>query len=185
VFYQLFSIPVPDTLTNVDFGSPTVQVNNLIYEGSDMAYDGDNTIYVTQGNTRSGFAAYDIRGNNWTQLTNTPTLSYYGSQIEYDSTSNAVYFLEGWGKPFFYKYDISTQTWSSLTDAPIGISWGGSMKNVNGSLYVLRGAATQSFYKYNIIKASWLIPTVGLFDGWFRGSEYRTYGYGADIIKGD
>ena len=150
-----------------------------------MAYDGDNTIYVTQGNTRSGFAAYDIRGNNWTQLTNTPTLSYYGSQIEYDSTSNAVYFLEGWGKPFFYKYDISTQTWSSLTDAPIGISWGGSMKNVNGSLYVLRGAATQSFYKYNIIKASWLIPTVGLFDGWFRGSEYRTYGYGADIIKGD
>ena len=174
-----------DTLANVDFGSPTVQVNNLVYEGSDMAYDGDNTIYVTQGNTRSGFAAYNISSNSWTQLTNTPTLSYYGSQIEYDSTSNAIYFLEGWDKTFFYKYDISTQTWSSLPDVPIAISWGGSMKNVNGSLYTLRGAATQSFYKYNIAKSSWLVPTVGLFDGWFRGGDYRTYGYGADIIKGD
>jgi hypothetical protein len=174
-----------DTLANVDFGSPTIQVDNLVYEGSDMAYDGNNTIYVTQGNTRSGFAAYNISSNSWTQLTNLPALAYNGAQIEYDSTSNAIYYLSGWDKPLFFKYNISTQSWSSLTDAPASIGWGGAMKNISGNLYILRGAATQNFYKYNIAKASWLIPTVGLFDGWFRGGDYRTYGYGADIIKGD
>ncbi len=174
-----------DTLTNVDFGSPAVQVNNLVYEGSDMAYDGDNTIYATQGNTRSGFAAYDISSNSWTQLTNLPALAYNGAQIEYDGTTNAIYYLSGWDKPIFFKYNISTQNWSVLTDAPVGIGWGGAMKNISGNLYILRGTATQNFYKYNISKSSWLIPTVGLFGGWFRGGEYRTYNYGADIVKGD
>jgi len=174
-----------DTLTNMDFGSPTIQVNNLVYEGSDMAYDGDNIIYVTQGNTRSGFASYDIQNNSWTQLTNLPALAYNGAQIEYDSTSNSIYYLSGWDKPLFFKYNISTQSWSTLTDAPASIGWGAAMKNISGNLYILRGAATQTFYKYNISKASWLIPTVGLFDGWFRGGDYRTYYYGADIIKGD
>lgn len=174
-----------ETLANVDFGAPTIQVNNLTYEGSDMAYDGNDTIYAIQGNIRSGFASYSISSNSWTQLPNLPTLAYNGAQIEYDNTTNAVYYLSGWDKPFFFKYDISTQTWSSLKDAPASIGWGGAMKNINGNLYILRGAATQTFYKYNISKSSWLIPTVGLFDGLFRGGDYRTFGYGADIVKGD
>ncbi|PIY69511.1 hypothetical protein COY90_00275 [Candidatus Roizmanbacteria bacterium CG_4_10_14_0_8_um_filter_39_9] len=174
-----------ETLANIDFGAPTVQVNNLVYKGGALAYEGGDTIYAIQGNTRSGFASYNISTNSWTQLPNLPTIAYSGSNIEYDSTTNAVYYLSGWNKPLFYKYSIDTQTWSSLPDAPASIGVGAAIKNVSGNLYVLRGAYTQIFYKYNISKASWLIPTVGLFGGWFRGGEYRTYGYGADIIKGD
>lgn len=174
-----------DTLANTDFGAPTLQVNNLVYEGGDMAYDESDTIYLTQGNARSGFAAYSIQGGSWTQLPNLPALPYGGANITYDSTTNAVYYFSGWSKPFFYKYDIGSQTWTSLPDAPAPVDYGGAARTVNGNIYLLRGAGSQSFYKYNIAKNSWLIPTVGLFGGWFRGSEYRTYNTGADIIKGD
>ncbi|MCZ2339613.1 MAG: hypothetical protein LC127_15775, partial [Chitinophagales bacterium] len=111
--------------------------------------------------------------------------AYYGAQIEYDNTTNSIYYLPGWDKSFFYKYDISNQTWSRLSDAPGNIGYGGSMRNVNGELYILRGANTTVFYKYDIAKDSWLVPTVGLFGGAFRGTDYRTYGYGAEIVKGD
>ncbi len=30
-----------------------------------------------------------------------------------------------------------------------------------------------------------MIPNVGLFGGWYRGNDVRTFNYGADIIKGD
>lgn len=174
-----------ESLANIDFGAPTYQPNNLVSYGGDLAFDDSNTIYAIQGNTRSGFASYDLNSQSWTRLKNLPALAYYGAQIEYDSTSNAIYYLPGWDKPFFYKYDISSQTWSALTDAPASIGYGASIRNINGVLHILRGANTNVFYKYNIAKASWLIPTMGLFGGLFRGGDYRTFNYGADIIKGD
>ena len=174
-----------ETLANVDFGSPTTQTNNLVGYGGDLAYDGSGTIYAIQGNTRSGFASFDISSNTWSILPNTPALTYYGGRIEYDATSNAVYYLPGWDKPFFYKYDVSSQTWTSLPEAPANLGYGASIVNVSGNLYILRGANTTTFYKYNISKSSWLVPTVGLFDGLFRGTDYRTFNYGADIVKGD
>lgn len=174
-----------ENLANVDFGAPNNQVNNLVYAGADLAYDGDDTIYAIQGNTRSGFAAYSISSDSWTVLPNTPALIYNGGNIEYDATSNAVYLFAGWDRPFFFKYDIATQEWSQLDDAPAGIGWGGSARNVNGNLYVLRGANSTTFWKYNIEDSSWLLPTQGLFGGFFRGSDYRTFYYGTDIVKGD
>lgn len=174
-----------DTLANTDFGAPTIQTNNMVYAGGDLAYDDSSTIYAIQGNTRSGFASYNIQSNSWSQLPNLPALAYNGANIIYDAATNAIYYLSGWDKPFFYKYDITNQVWSSLQDAPAAIGWGGTMRDVGGNIYVLRGASTQTFYKYNIAKSSWLIPNVGLYGGWFRGTEYRTYGYGADIVKGD
>jgi len=173
-----------EQMANIDFGAPTTQVNNVVNNGANMAYDGSDTIYLTQG-ARTGFSSYSISSNSWMVLPNTPTLSTAGSKIEYDSTSNALYFFSGGGDPFFYKYDISTQTWVSLTDTPIGISVGSALRNVGGNLYVIRGGGGKNFYKYNITKSSWLIPNTNLFGDWFRGSYSHTFGYGADIIKGD
>ncbi|MFZ2206948.1 MAG: fibronectin type III domain-containing protein [Microgenomates group bacterium] len=175
-----------ETLANIDFGAPDRQVNNLVGDGADLAIDQtNNVIYATEGNTRSGFASYDPTSNSWTQLPNLPSLPATGSKIEYDATTNAIYFLAGWNTTLFFKYDIATQTWSSLPDAPLAISAGSTLRNVNGTLYVIRGGGGNQFYKYNIAKRSWMIPNVGLFGGWFRGNDVRTYGYGADIIKGD
>ncbi|MGB9883041.1 MAG: fibronectin type III domain-containing protein, partial [Microgenomates group bacterium] len=93
--------------------------------------------------------------------------------------------FSGWDRPFFFKYDITTQQWIELSDAPAGLGYGASVRNISGTLYVLQGAGTQTFWKYNIAKSSWLLPNLGLFGGFFRGSDYRSFGYGADIIKGD
>ncbi|MFH0773128.1 MAG: hypothetical protein V1922_02350 [bacterium] len=175
-----------ETLANTDFGAPEKQINNLTYDGADLAIDrANNTIYAIQGNTRSGFISYNPSNNSWTQLPNLPSLPAAGSKIEYDATTNAIYYLAGWSTTLFFKYDVESQTWSSLPDAPAAISAGSTLRNVNGTLYVLRGGGNQQFYKYNIAKQSWMIPNVGLFGGWFRGNDVRTYGYGADIIKGD
>lgn len=174
-----------DGMANTDFGAPGSQVNNLVYYGGSLAYDGSGLIYATQGNTRTGFSAYDKNSNSWTPLPNLPAMAYYGSQISYDGETNSIYYLVGWDKPFFYKYDIAAQTWTQLPDAPVGLAYGASMRNVDGKFYILRGANTTTFYKYDIAKSSWLIPTEGLFGGFFRGSNPMTFSYGADIVKGD
>ncbi|MEN9328302.1 MAG: hypothetical protein RI947_1110 [Candidatus Parcubacteria bacterium] len=180
-----------DALTNTNFGSPTNQPTNVVSAGGDLAYDGSDTIYAIQGSVtgsgyyNTGFAAYSISGASWTQLTNLPaTPTADGAQIEYDSTSNAVYYIPANAKTFLYKYDISTSTWSQLGDAPATLSTGAAMKNIGGVLYILRGGATQQLYTYNIAKASWQVPTMGLFSGFYRGSDVRTFTTGAEIIHG-
>jgi hypothetical protein len=175
-----------EALDNADFGAVEKQVNNAIGYGGDLAYDTlNNKVYVMQGNTRSGMAIYDVMSGSWNQTANIPALAYYGGRIEYDSTSNAIYCFTGWDKPFFFKYEISGDTWSKLTDVPAAIGYGGSMKKIGSYLYVARGANTTTLYKYKISKNSWVTPTWNLFGGWFRGSDYRTFSNGAEIVKGD
>ncbi len=174
-----------ETLTNVDFGSPTGQVDNNVYIGGDLSYDGNNTIYAIQGNTRTGFASYNITTNTWTVLPKVPIIAYDGSQISYDSETQAVYLTSGWTNPFLYKYDLATQTWSKIADAPTNVLSGSAMKNINGTLYILRGGNTTTFWKYNIEKASWQVPNMGLFGVDFRGTDYLPFGYGAEIVKGN
>ncbi len=173
-----------ESLTSVDFGAPSDQVNNLVNPGGDLAYDGDDTIYAIQGNTRTGFASYSISSGEWTVLPKTPAMMYLGAEIEYDSTSNAVYLISGWAKPFFFKYDVGTQQWTRLQDGPMTFYYGSTMRNVGGNLYITRGYNSTSFYKYNIARSSWLTPTRGIFGGLFRGSDYRSFSYGSDIVKG-
>ena len=174
-----------EVITNVNFGSPTNQVDNNVYIGGDLTYDRVDTIYALQGNTRTGFAAYSIATGQWSLLPNVPVLPYDGAQISYDVGTQAVYFTSGWTNPFVYKYDIATQTWSKVTDAPMAIQYGGAIRNVDGMLYVLRGGNTTTFWRYNIAKSSWQTPNIGLFGTEFRGTDYRIFGYGAEIIKGN
>jgi len=173
-----------ETLTNVDFGSPTNQINNNVYVGGDLTYDGSDTIYAIQGNALTGFSSYSIASNSWTVLPNLPILPYDGSQISYESTSNAIYYLSGWSNPFIYKYSLATQTWAKLNDAPLPLVAGAAMKSAGGNLYILRGGNTTTFWKYNISKGSWQVPNVGLFGTEFRGTDYRPFGYGVEIVKG-
>ncbi|MFA5894395.1 MAG: fibronectin type III domain-containing protein [Candidatus Shapirobacteria bacterium] len=174
-----------EMMANADFNAPINQPNNTINDGSDMAYDGNDTLYVMQGGGRDGFAGYSISTNTWLTLTDLPMFSGAGSQIEYDSTTNAIYYVAGSGRNFVYKYDIASQLWSDLAETPMAVGGGASLKKIGGNLYLTVGNGSLAVYKYNINKNMWLIPTVGLFGGWFRGSDSRTFGYGADIVKGD
>ncbi len=191
-FYQYdTSTDTWSALTNTNFGAPTLQPTNVISAGGDMAYDGNDTIYVIQGSVtgsgyyNTGFATYTISTGTWAQLTNLPaTPTADGAQIEFDSTSNAVYYIPANGKVAMYKYDLSSSSWSQLGDAPASLGAGAAMKNIGGVLYIIRGGATQQFYTYNITKASWQVPNMGLFSGFYRGSDVRTFTTGAQIIKG-
>jgi hypothetical protein len=174
-----------EQMANVDFGAPDFQPNNFVYDGGDLAITGDGTIFAIQGNSRNGFASYDSSSNSWTRLANLPMLANYGAQIEYDASSNALYFLPGIAKTYFWKYSLDDQTWTELPETPLPVYAGASLKNVNGNLYMAVGNGGQQVYQFDIQNNVWIVPTVGLFDGWWRGSDSRTFGYGADIIKGE
>ncbi len=178
------------TLANTIFGAPTNQGTNMVYTGGNLTYDGKNTIYAIQGsvngNDNTGFSAYDIPSNTWSVLSNLPITAYDdGATISYDAVSNAIYYIPAAGKPYLYKYDFGSSTWTRLADAPLPLTSGATMRAVNGLLYVLRGGNNTNFYVYNPASNSWQIPNIGLFAGIFWGTDYRTFNYGADIIKGD
>jgi hypothetical protein len=174
-----------ESLANTDFNAPTNQPNNMTNSGASLAYDGENTIYLTQGGSRDGFSAYDMVSNSWGVLSDLPAIAANGSVIDYDDGTKSVYYLGGLSKTFFYKYSVETATWTELAETPMPVAAGSSMKIIDGNIYMSPGGGSAAMYKYDISKDAWLIPTVGLFGGWFRGSDSRTFGYGADIVRGD
>lgn len=174
-----------ESLANTDFGAPGNQPNNMVGDGGYLIHNGANSVYAIQGGGRDGFAVYDTQSGSWTVLPDLPIVAGAGSALAYDEQSKAVYYLGGLSKTFFYKYSVETGLWSELTEAPVGVTSGSSMKIVGRGIYMSPGGGSSAMYKYDIDKNAWLIPTVGLFGGWFRGSDNRTFGYGADIVLGD
>ncbi len=173
------------TLDNTDYGAPDQASNNLVYDGGDLTYDGNDTIYSIQGYSQPSFSSYSITNDQWTVLTDLPTIAGSGSSIYFDQDSNAVYYTSGVGTPDFFKFDINTQTWIALSDAPAGISYGSDIRNIGGSLMVTAGGNSQLVWKYDIATDYWQIPTSGLFGKNFYGSSYDMPSYGGSIIRGD
>lgn len=167
------------TLSNVQF-----DILNGVYQPGDLAYDGTN-VYAVQGGGLSGFSRYTPSSDTWSLLPPLPQIAQNDGRIEYDATQGAIYYTSGNGRVGFYKYDIAEEEWTQLTDTPGPIGQGSDIQNVNGKLYVMRGASTQIVYTYNTVTQKWLVPTFGMYDGFFRGVSYNTFSYGADIEKGD
>lgn len=174
-----------ETLANTDFGSPSSTPNNNVYIGGDMAYDGEDTIYLMQGGTYAGFASYSISGDSWEALETLPAKVYDGGQLEYDGDNNALYMTPGWTTDYFFKYDLSTQSWSQLEKTPMTFNNGSAMRRVGDKIYALRGNSQQYFFVYSISKNSWQRPITGIFGPSSNGTDYRAFGYGAQVIKGD
>lgn len=167
------------TLANVQF-----DVLNAVYQGGDSTYDG-TYVYVIQGGGYSGFSRYLPSSDTWEILPTLPHIAQNDGSIEYDATQGAIYYTPGNSRLGFYKYDIGDETWTQLIDVPATMGQGSDIQNVGGKLYVMRGGATQNVYTYNTVTGRWIIPTFGIFDGFFRGTSYNTFNYGADIERGD
>lgn len=179
-----------EALTNADFGATTNQTNNFVTTGSDLAFDtSSGTLYAIQGGLKSGFGSYDTASNTWTTMPNLPVIANHGAQIVYDDATDAIYYTAGYGRPFLFKYDFATQEWETLADSPAPLATtaaeGTSLRVIGDYIYVLRGGGTQTFYKYHIPGNSWQVPTFNLFAGEFRGTDFKAYGAGATIVKGD
>lgn len=172
------------TLLPIDFGQPTEAQTNAVYMGGDLAYDGNDTIYATQGNIRDGFSYYSISTGEWTTLEDSPIISYQGSAIDYDSTTNSVYYTAGYNREDFYKYSVTDQQWTKLSDAPRGIYYGADLHVIDGYIYLNRGSRGREMYKYKISNDSWLIPNIGIFGAEFLGSSYDTVSAGGSVTKG-
>lgn len=174
------------SLSGVNFGAPSSNINNFINRGADLAYDAANgLIYATQGNYLRGFSVYNTNTGAWTQLTDAPSLPYDGSAMEYDPDKNVVYYTAGNTTDYFYQYDVENQEWQQLAAAPTTLVYGAGLTKVGNVLYVIRGGASTGFYKYNIAKNSWLIPTRGLFNRVFDGASLLGVVGGAEVLKGD
>ncbi|KKS93597.1 MAG: hypothetical protein UV68_C0019G0001 [Candidatus Collierbacteria bacterium GW2011_GWC2_43_12] len=172
------------SIANTDFGAPDRGPSNLVYDKADLAFDGGDTLYATQGYAQPGFASYSIANNSWTLLPDTPVSAQAGSSIEYDPVTHALYFTPGGGTPDLFKYDVSAGVWSALRDAPAGINYGSDMRLVDDFLVVTQGAS-QIMWKYKINSDFWQVPTRGVFGKNFYGSTYDSPSYGGAVIKGD
>lgn len=169
-----------DTMTNVSF-----DVLNAMYQGGDLAYDGGDTIYAAQGGGYSGFSKYSITSNTWSLLPALPLIAQNDGAIAYVSSEEAIYYTPGNNKTSLYKYDIASEQWSELNEAPATFGQGADLKDVNGKLYAIRGNTTQNIYTYDTTTNAWLIPTLGIYGSFFRGTDYFPFSTGADIVKGN
>ncbi len=99
-------------------------------KGSKGVCDGDQYIYVTQGNNTLGYWRYDIGANTWTEMSDVPLGGFRkkvkgGTDMAYvpantDSDSDYVYLLKGY-KTEFYRFNVPGQFWdTSLVEAPSG-----------------------------------------------------------------
>lgn len=170
------------TLANAEFGNG---LNQNIYIDSGMSYDGDDTIYILQGNNYSNIAKYTISTNTWTPLKPAPMGFYNGSTLSYDSATNSLYALAGNNRGAFLKYSIGSDSWSTLSEPPLPQSYGAAQRLIGRNIYTLRGGNTTSFWKYNIDTGLWTKPITNIFGPKYAGTVYLPFSNGGSIVKGD
>lgn len=171
------------TLELVNFGTNTANSNTA--SGSFLAYDGDDTIYATQGGAYSGgFSKYSIVNDTWTPLEYLPVGPNSGASLVWDENTSKLYLLPSNSLEYLYSYEPLSSTWEKLSDAPVIFAAGTAMTIHGDYLYIEKGGTT-SLYRYRISKNSWESPNMGVFSPNFQGSSPLNSNLGAAIIKGD
>ena len=122
--------------------------------GSDLGFDGNNTIYLTFGAYSKKFYKYDIVNQSFTQLPDVLDTICGGSNVESDGTN--VFINRGCGATDFWKFNVAENSWENEAPVTGTTSTGASMvKATNGNFYMLRGNGTKNFYKYDIVANTW------------------------------
>jgi hypothetical protein len=126
--------------------------------GSALAADGNNTIYVLKGSYNE-LAAYDIAGNTWTVKRGMPLIGNSGSKKKVKDGAGLawldgkLYGLKGDNTNEFWLYNPASDSWSQQADMPVGggkrVKGGGALTSSGEFLYALRGNATLEFWQYN------------------------------------
>ncbi len=114
-------------------------------------------IYALRGGDTNAFWSYNISGNSWINLANTPQPIKIASGLTF--AEGDIYAMRGNKLKDFWKYNISGNTWSILTDFPGAPDKSGSLEyDGNGNLYGIDGG-NSILYKYNIASNSWSVTT--------------------------
>ena len=120
--------------------------------GSAFVSDGTD-LYVTRGYGDVRFWKYNTASDTWTNLTNLPFGTYYGSDFEYHD--GYVYAIFGAYQTAFARYSPDTNSWEILEDIPDLVNEGGSIVSDGTYLYALKGNNSQDFYRYDIATNTW------------------------------
>ena len=101
---------------NSDSWTTLANLPEVVGHGADMAFDGENYVYVTKGTSWGGlvgsrkFLRYDINQNIWETLPDTP--EDVGSQGSLCYADGFVYLRPGTCySTDFYRYSTDSQTW--------------------------------------------------------------------------
>ncbi len=203
--------PVGDSwhgLTGMPYETHPLWSRKVPRKGSKGVSDGDNSIYVTQGNNTLGFWRYDIVGGSWGVLPDVPLGPYRkkvkgGTDLAFvpgeEDGDDYVYLLKGY-KTEFYRYNVATSKWDTLAEAPDGTraKWDkGSWLVFNEAdgtddaklLYAHKAKYHDGTYhelwKYNIVGDSWSgnklkgMPLEGLHSGRLKRKKSKDGGCGA------
>jgi len=147
--------------------SPTIGSSGKLgyKEGSCLAYDGNNLVYVLKG-SYGDFFRYDLSSNTWTELRRLDPAAYRnrdgkkkkvkdGAGLVY--LNGSIYLLKGGNTYEFWKYDIRNNTWvqmnpATIWDIPTGggkkVKSGGALCVLDNFMYALKGNNTPEFYKH-------------------------------------
>ncbi len=178
-------------------------------KGAKGVCDGNNYIYMTQGNNTLGFWRYDIPGDSWDVLSDVPFGKFRkkvkgGTDLVYvtpssDQDTAFVYLLKGY-KTEFYRYTVESPKWDTLAEAPTGkrAKWDKGawiVASPSGGptpdrpLYAHKAKYHDGTYhemwKYNIAGDSWSdkklkgMPLMGLHSGRIRKKKSKDGGCGA------
>jgi len=127
--------------------APTITVTAMAPSGN------GSYIYALQGNAKKSFWKYDITGDTWTSMADTPDKVKAGGALTYNESY--IYALQGDAKKSFWKYDITGDTWTSMADTPDNVAAGGALTYNESYIYALQGDAKKSFWKYDITGDTW------------------------------
>ncbi len=129
--------------------------------GGALCYDGNNTIYASQGNGKNAFWAYSISTNTWSVKANIPVTVKGGTSIAY--YNGKVYLLAGSqkvNKPNFYEFNPITNSWTQKAYAPtpdnVAYSTGSCLVEWNGLIYALKNSSNNLFFAYDPTTNSWI-----------------------------
>ncbi len=177
-------------------------------KGSKGVCDGDNSIYVTQGNNTLGFWRYNVTSGSWGELPDVPLGPYRkkvkgGTDLAFvpggEDGDDYVYLLKGY-KTEFYRFNVQTEKWDTLAEAPDGTraKWDkGSWLVFNEAdgtddaklLYAHKAkyytGTDHEMWKYNIAGDSWSenklkgMPLWGLHSGRTKKKKSKDGGSGA------
>jgi len=171
-------------LENAEFGNPNESDGQRVYEGSYMAYDGNDTIYASQGNNYPYFSKYSISNGHWSILEKAPVGVNEGGTITYDPNTDAVYMLSGKYRQNFFKYAVASDNWTELPMIPSAVAQGGSLKTVGNYIYAIKGDSSAAFYKFNIDENSWEAPQKGFFGpSNVTGGSNFGFNAGTNLVK--
>ncbi len=133
-----------------------------VKRGGAITTDG-TSLYVLQGDGKTGFYRYNIGANTWTTMTSVPANVGWGGALTY--ANGYIYAFRGNNTTDFWRYDIAGNSWSAMTSAPGAVNAGGALTtDGNNYIYAFQGA-TKVFWRYDIAANAWSALTAANFTG--------------------